>query len=110
HVPSRLLRYSRPSGRGDLDAGRRRSHFSVRPRRKGRMGCRPGRRPHRQVGVCRMTDEEFHLTVHNMSMSQDYTEAAFGRFLKEILPRYRQLAEAEATRVNFEPGEYGRST
>lgn len=57
-----------------------------------------------------MTDEEFHLAVHNMSMSPDFAEAAFGRFLKEILPRYRQLAEAEATRVNFDPGDYAHST
>ena len=56
-----------------------------------------------------MTDEEFYLTVHDMSMSPYYAEAAFGRFLKEILPRYRQLAEAEAMRVNFEPDEYARS-
>lgn len=57
-----------------------------------------------------MTEEDFILHAHDLAMSADYNEAAFGRFLKEVLPVYKRLVEEETRRADYDPELFAHAT
>lgn len=57
-----------------------------------------------------MTEEDFILRAHDLSMSANYNEAAFGRFLKEVLPAYKRLVEDETRRDDYDPKLFAHAT
>lgn len=56
-----------------------------------------------------MDEVEFLMEAHGLAMSNDYGEAAYGRFLKEFVPRYRAFILAERERPDHTAGEFANS-